>query len=96
MTLIVIGLLVIRLIQGRLTDDHLAANDMTTRLSDYLKGVLPMIRNHIGDAILEWVVLGVLVIAVVGVVAYSIATAGATEGSNLESWIDGINVPSSP
>ena len=55
-----------------------------------------MLRNHIGDAILEWVVLGALVIAVVGVVAYSIATAGATEGGNLKSWIDGINVPSSP
>lgn len=55
-----------------------------------------MFRNHIGDAVLEWVVLGVLVIAVVGVVAYNIATAGATEGGNLESWIDGLNVPSSP
>ncbi|MBC8507902.1 MAG: hypothetical protein H8D34_23795 [Chloroflexi bacterium] len=55
-----------------------------------------MLRNHIGDAVLEWVVLGVLVIAVVGVVAYNIATAGATEGGNLESWIDGLDVPSSP
>ena len=55
-----------------------------------------MFRNHIGDSILEWVVLGVLVIAVIGVVAFNIATAGATEGGNLESWIDGLDVPSSP
>jgi len=68
---------------------------MTIRLF-LLKGVFSMLRDHVGDAILEWVVLGVLVIAVVGVVAYSIATAGATEGGNLESWIDGLDVPSSP
>lgn len=53
-------------------------------------------RKHRGDAILEWVVLGVLVIAVVGIVAYSIATNAGTEGTNLASWINGLNVPTSP
>ncbi len=55
-----------------------------------------MFHNHVGDVVLEWVVLVALVVAVVGVIAYAIATAGATEGNNLKSWIDGINVPTSP
>jgi len=52
-----------------------------------------MFTNHKGDAILEYVVLGALVISVVGVVAYTIATKGAGEGNNLATWIDSINVP---
>jgi len=52
--------------------------------------------RHRGDAILEWVVLGVLVIAVVGIVAYSIANNAGTEGTNLASWIGGLDVPTSP
>ncbi len=55
-----------------------------------------MFSNHQGTSILEWVVTGVLVVAVVGVVAYSIATKGAAEGTSLGNWIDGINVPAAP
>jgi hypothetical protein len=55
-----------------------------------------MFSKHQGTSILEWVVTGVLVVAVVGVVAYSIATKGAAEGTSLGNWIDGINVPASP
>lgn len=52
-----------------------------------------MFTSHKGDAILEYVVLGALVLAVVGVVAYTIATKGAAEGTNTGNWIDSINVP---
>ena len=33
-----------------------------------------MFKNHHGDAILEWIVLGAVVIAVIGVALYAIAT----------------------
>jgi hypothetical protein len=52
-----------------------------------------MFKNHIGDAILEWVVLGALVIAVVGIVAYNIASKGSAQGTNLGNWINSIAVP---
>jgi len=67
----------------------LVAKSATT----FKQGVKAMFTNHKGDAILEYVVLGALVIAVVGVVAYTIATKGAGEGNNLATWIDSINVP---
>ena len=53
-----------------------------------------MFTNHIGDAILEWVVLGALVIAVVGIVAYNVATKGGAQGTALGNWINSIAVPS--
>ena len=49
--------------------------------------------NHKGDAILEWVVLGSLVIAVVGVIAYTIAKNGGAQGTLLSTWITSIGVP---
>ncbi len=52
-----------------------------------------MFRTHRGDAILEWVVLGALVIAVVGVVAYTIASKGGAQGTSLGNWITSIAVP---
>jgi len=52
-----------------------------------------MFSKHKGDAILEWVVLGALVIAVVGGVAYTIAKNGSTQGTALSSWITSIAVP---
>jgi len=52
-----------------------------------------MFRTHKGDAILEWVVLGALVIAVVGVVAYTIASKGSAQGTSLGNWINSIAVP---
>jgi len=64
-----------------------------SRATTFKQGVKAMFTNHKGDAILEYVVLGALVIAVVGVVAYTIATKGAGEGNNLATWIDSINVP---
>jgi hypothetical protein len=53
-----------------------------------------MLSNHVGDAILEWVVLGALVIAVVGIVAYTVASKGGTQGTSLGNWITSISVPS--
>jgi len=64
-----------------------------SRATTFKQGVKAMFTNHKGDAILEYVVLGALVIAVVGVVAYTIATKGAGEGNNLATWSDSINVP---
>ena len=52
-----------------------------------------MFTKHIGDAILEWVVLGALVIAVVGIVAYSVASKGGAQGTSLGNWITSIAVP---
>ena len=52
-----------------------------------------MFSTHTGDALLEWVVLGALVISVVGVVAYTIAKNGSTQGTNLGKWITSIAVP---
>ncbi len=52
-----------------------------------------MFSKHKGDAILEWVVLGALVIAVVGGVAYTIAKNGGTQGTALSTWITSIAVP---
>ena len=49
--------------------------------------------NHKGDAILEWVVLGSLVIAVVGIIAYTIAKNGGVQGTALSTWITSIAVP---
>jgi len=53
-----------------------------------------MFSKHMGDAILEWVVLGALVIAVVGIVAYSVASKGSAQGTSLGNWITSIAVPS--
>jgi len=53
-----------------------------------------MFSKHKGDAILEWVILGALVIAVVGVVAYNVAKNGSTQGTALGNWITSIAVPS--
>ena len=38
-----------------------------------------MFRNHRGDAILEWVVLGAIVVAVIGAVVYSVMQSLATK-----------------
>jgi len=38
-----------------------------------------MFRDHRGDAILEWVVLGAIVVAVVGGVIYSVMQSLATK-----------------
>ncbi len=53
-----------------------------------------MFRHHRGDAILEWVVLGALVTAVVGVVAYTIAEKSETQGLAVANLISKIAMPS--
>jgi len=53
-----------------------------------------MFATHRGDAILEWVVLGALVIAVVGVVAYTIAKNSNIQGFTVTDLISKISVPS--
>ena len=53
-----------------------------------------MFTNHMGDAILEYVVLGALVLAVIGVVAYTIATKAGSQGTATGNWINSIAAPS--
>ena len=53
-----------------------------------------MFTNHMGDAILEYVVLGALVLAVIGVVAYTIATKASGQGTATGNWINSIAAPS--
>ena len=52
--------------------------------------------QHRGVSMLEYIVAGAVAVAVLGVAAWGIAQAGSAEGGDVETWIDGINVPSSP
>ena len=52
-----------------------------------------MLTNHKGDAMLEYVILGALVLAVVGAIIYSVATAVSGQGAKTGTWVTSINVP---
>ena len=55
-----------------------------------------MLTDRKGLSLLEYVVGGAIVIALLGVSVYSIATKANAEGGNVAAYIDGINVPSAP
>ncbi len=55
-----------------------------------------MLLNNKGTTFTETVVVIGLAILLVGATIYSIGQAVQAEGNNARSWIDGINVPSSP
>ena len=55
-----------------------------------------MLLNNKGTTFTETVVVIGLAILLVGTTIYSIGQVVKTEGTNAKSWIDGINVPSSP
>jgi hypothetical protein len=52
-----------------------------------------MFTNHKGTTTLEWVVIGALVILILGVISWTIATKANGEGASTGNWIDSINVP---
>jgi len=52
-----------------------------------------MFTNHTGTTTLEWVVVGSVVILLLGVVAWTIASKANGEGGSTANWIDSINVP---
>ena len=52
-----------------------------------------MLTKHRGDSILEWIILASVVIAVLGVVGYGIASKGSAQGNNVSAWITSLNVP---
>ena len=46
-----------------------------------------MLFNHRGDSILEWVVLAVLVVIVLGIAAYTLANTSSTRGGDVSNWV---------
>jgi len=52
-----------------------------------------MFHQHQGEAILEWVVLGAVVIAVVGAVVYTITNSSKTQGLAAADQISKIAAP---
>ena len=57
---------------------------------------MKFLRNRKADASVEWLVVAVLVVAVVGSMIYSVANTTQTQGSGTDSWIGGIPAPSTP
>jgi hypothetical protein len=54
-----------------------------------------MMTKRKGTTLVEWVVAGVIAIAIVGAIAYSIMTSAAVQGGNAKNWVDSISVPAS-
>ncbi len=52
--------------------------------------------EHRGESMLEYIVMGAIALAVLGVAIWSIVQSASAEGSNVANWISGINVPASP
>jgi hypothetical protein len=46
-----------------------------------------------GTSLVEWIVVIVLAITVVGTIVYLVMTAGAGQGSAIQQWLDSINAP---
>lgn len=55
-----------------------------------------MLSDTRGDAAVEWLVIASIAVVLLGVAAYAIASKASTEGGAVASWIDGLDVPSSP
>jgi len=55
-----------------------------------------MFRKHKGVSALEYIVVGAVAIALLGLAIWGIATNANGQGNNVASWITGINAPSSP
>ncbi len=53
-------------------------------------------KNHRGEAGVEYIVVAAVAIAVVAIAIWGIAQNANAQGDNVASWIDGINVPTSP
>ena len=49
-----------------------------------------MFRKHQGDSILEWVVLAVLVLVVLGIAAFNLATTTGAGGASVTTWVTGL------
>ena len=52
--------------------------------------------QHRGESMLEYIVMGAIALAVLGVAIWTVVQSASAEGSNVSNWIDGINVPASP
>ena len=66
---------------------------------DYLeRRGCPVLRKaqHRGESMLEYIVMGAIALAVLGVAIWSVVQSASAEGSNVASWISGIGVPASP
>ncbi len=55
-----------------------------------------MLRNHKGLTAVEYIVVGAVSIALLGIAVWSMATNANGQGNNVASWISGINAPTSP
>lgn len=53
-------------------------------------------EGHRGKSMLEYIVMGAIALAVLGVAIWTVVQSASTEGGNVSSWINGINVPASP
>jgi hypothetical protein len=52
-----------------------------------------MFLKHKGESMLEWIVLAVLVVAVLGLAVYSLGTSAQGEATRLSSWLTGLSLP---
>ena len=52
--------------------------------------------QHRGESMLEYIVMGAIAIAVLGMAIWAVVQSASGQGSNVETWIDGIGVPASP
>ena len=52
--------------------------------------------QHRGESMLEYIVMGAIALAVLGVAIWTVVQSASTEGGNVSTWIDNINVPASP
>lgn len=52
-----------------------------------------MFRKHLGTSMLEWVVMAVVAIGVIGTIAYGLAGSGKTAANSAGDAIEGIQPP---
>jgi len=52
--------------------------------------------QHRGQSMLEYLIVGAIGIAVLGLAIWAVVQAASSQGGNVKTWIDGIGVPSSP
>jgi uncharacterized protein (UPF0333 family) len=57
---------------------------------------MKFLRDNRADASVEWIVVAILVVAVVGSMIYSIVSTTATQGAGTNAWINSIPAPTTP
>jgi hypothetical protein len=52
-----------------------------------------MLKKRLGTTLLEWIVVVVVIVAVIGTVIFTLAGNAALKGTAIGAWITGLQVP---